>query len=53
MTAEVTYAGSAPGLVGLLQVDARVPGSFVPSGAVPLILTVGTVQAPAITVWVH
>ncbi len=53
MTAEVTYAGSAPGLVGLLQVDARVPGSFVPSGAVPLILTVGTVQAPAITVWVR
>lgn len=53
MTAEVTYAGSAPGLVGILQVNARVPGIFVPSGAVPLILTVGTVQAPAVTVWVQ
>jgi uncharacterized protein (TIGR03437 family) len=53
MAAEVTYAGSAPGLVGILQVNARVPGSFVPSGAVPLILTVGTVQAPAVTVWVQ
>jgi uncharacterized protein (TIGR03437 family) len=49
----VTYAGSAPGLVGILQVNARVPGSFVSSGAVPLILTVGTVQAPAVTVWVQ
>jgi len=53
MTAEVTYAGSAPGLVGILQVNALVPGSFVPSGAVPLVLTVGTVQAPAVTVWVQ
>jgi uncharacterized protein (TIGR03437 family) len=53
MAAEVTYAGSAPGLVGLLQVNALVPGSFVPSGAVPLVLTVGTVQAPAVTVWVQ
>jgi uncharacterized protein (TIGR03437 family) len=53
MAAEVVYAGSAPGLVGILQVDARVPGSFVPSGAVPLVLTVGTVQAPAVTVWVQ
>jgi uncharacterized protein (TIGR03437 family) len=53
MAAEVTYAGSAPGLVGILQVNALVPGSFVPSGAVPLVLTVGTVQAPAVTVWVQ
>ncbi|MGA3016605.1 MAG: hypothetical protein ABSF62_05760 [Bryobacteraceae bacterium] len=53
MAAEVTYAGSAPGLVGILQVDARVPGSFVPSGPVPLILMVGTVQAPPVTVWVQ
>jgi uncharacterized protein (TIGR03437 family) len=53
MAAEVTYAGSAPGLVGILQVNARVPGSFVPSGAVPLVLMVGTVQAPAVTVWVQ
>ncbi len=53
MAAQVTYAGSAPGLVGILQVNALVPGSFVPSGAVPLILMVGTVPAPAVTVWVQ
>jgi uncharacterized protein (TIGR03437 family) len=53
MSAEVTYAGSAPGLVGLMQINVRVPGSFVPAGADPLIVTVGTVQAPAITVWVQ
>src|ERR1022692_2133409 len=53
MAAEVTYAGSAPGLVGILQVNARGPGSFVPSGAVPLVLMVGTVQAPPVTVWVQ
>jgi uncharacterized protein (TIGR03437 family) len=53
MAAEVTYAGSAPGLVGILQVNARVPGSFVPSGAVPLVLMVGTVRAPPVTVWVQ
>jgi len=53
MAAEVTYAGSAPGLVGILQVNVRVPGSFVPSGAVPLVLMVGAVQAPAVIVWVQ
>jgi hypothetical protein len=30
-----------------------VPGSYVPSGAVPLILMVGTVQAPPVTLWVQ
>ena len=46
-------AGSAPGLVGLLQVNLRVPGGYVPSGAVPLELTVGTTVSPDITIWVQ
>jgi len=52
MQAETSYAGSAPEEIGLLQVNLRVPGSFVPSGAVKLELTVGTAVAPDVTVWV-
>jgi uncharacterized protein (TIGR03437 family) len=41
-TAKVIYAGSAPGLVaGVMQVEAIVP-SGAGSGAVPVLLTVGT-----------
>ncbi len=51
MTAEVLYAGSAPGLIGVLQVNARVPAEFVPTGAVPLALMVGAAAAPELTIW--
>jgi uncharacterized protein (TIGR03437 family) len=53
MTSQVAWYGSAPGLVGLLQVNMLVPGGFVPSGAVPLALTVGTSVSPDLTVWVE
>jgi uncharacterized protein (TIGR03437 family) len=53
MTAVIYWAGSAPELVGLLQVNLRVPGAFVPSGAVPLELTVGTAVSPDLTIWVQ
>jgi uncharacterized protein (TIGR03437 family) len=52
MTAQVAWAGSAPELVGLLQVNLRVPGGFVPSGAVPLELVVGTAVSPDLAIWV-
>jgi uncharacterized protein (TIGR03437 family) len=52
VTAQVAWAGSAPGLVGLLQVNLRVPGGYVPSGAVPLELTVGAAVSPVMTIWV-
>lgn len=52
VTAQIAWAGSTPGLVGLLQVNLRVPGGYVPSGAVPLELTVGTAVSPDITIWV-
>jgi uncharacterized protein (TIGR03437 family) len=46
------YAGEAPGLVGMLQVDAQLPAGL-GSGAQPLLLTVGTAAAPAVTVWLQ
>jgi len=53
MTAQIAWDGSAPGLVGLLQVNMLVPGGFVPSGAVPLALTVGNAVSPDLTIWVR
>ena len=47
MRAEVLYAGAAPGLVvGLLQVNARVPANVASGSAVPVILTIGTASSP-------
>ena len=51
VSADILYAGSAPGLVGVMQVNARVPGGFVAPGAAQVALTVGDTKAPEITVW--
>jgi uncharacterized protein (TIGR03437 family) len=51
--AQIMWTGSAPGLVGLLQVNLIVPGPYLPSGAAPLELTVGSAAAPLMTVWVQ
>ncbi|HLI82468.1 MAG TPA: hypothetical protein VKV17_01050 [Bryobacteraceae bacterium] len=51
LPAQILFAGSAPGLVGTIQVNARTPGGFLPSGQVPLVLTVGGVPSPPITMW--
>jgi trimeric autotransporter adhesin len=51
--AQIVWAGSAPGLVGLLQVNLLIPGPYLPSGAAPLQLTVGTVSSPLMTVFVQ
>lgn len=40
--ADILYAGSAPGFAGLMQVNARVPGGFAPTGILPVVLQVGT-----------
>ena len=48
VTADVLYAGSAPGQVaGLMQVNVRVPEIVEPGAAVPVVLTVGSTTSPA------
>ncbi len=49
--AQILYAGSAPGAVGLLQVNARVPAAFIPTGALAAELAVGSAVAPDLTIW--
>jgi uncharacterized protein (TIGR03437 family) len=49
--AEVTYAGSAPGLVaGVVQVNVRVPDGLTPNLAAPVSLTIGPAVTPVVTV---
>jgi uncharacterized protein (TIGR03437 family) len=54
-SAEVLYAGAAPGLVaGLLQVNARVPEDLLPGTSVPLLVRVGEVASqPGATIAVR
>jgi uncharacterized protein (TIGR03437 family) len=48
---EILFAGCAPGMIGVLQINARIPGGFVPPGETAVVLTVGTVTAPPVTIW--
>ncbi|MCX6631967.1 MAG: hypothetical protein NTW28_30530 [Candidatus Solibacter sp.] len=51
VNAEILFAGSAPNMIGVLQINARVPGGFVAPGETAVALTVGTAKAPPITIW--
>jgi uncharacterized protein (TIGR03437 family) len=51
--AEILFAGSAPGLVGILQINARTPGGFVAAGPASVQLAVGTAVSPALTIWLE
>ena len=51
MPAQVLSAGSAGGLAGVLDIAARLPAEFLPSGEVPVVLTVGTAASPSISIW--
>jgi uncharacterized protein (TIGR03437 family) len=53
VNAELLYLGSAPNMVGTLQINVRVPGGFVPPGPANAQLTVGTATSPAITIWLQ
>lgn len=47
----VQYAGAAPSLVaGVMQVNVQVPTGIAASAAVPVVLTVGGVVSPAVTI---
>jgi uncharacterized protein (TIGR03437 family) len=49
-TAAVLFAGEAPGLVGMLQVDAQLPPGLA-SGPLTLQLMVGKISSPVLTIW--
>lgn len=40
-SSEIVYVGSAPGRIGVMQIDARVPGGFAPTGILSVVLQVG------------
>ncbi len=43
--AEILYAGAAPGYVGLMQINARVPSGYAGPGVLPVTLTVGGIAS--------
>jgi uncharacterized protein (TIGR03437 family) len=51
VNAEILFAGSAPDMIGVLQINARIPSGFVAPGETAVELTVGTAKAPPITIW--
>jgi trimeric autotransporter adhesin len=51
--AQIQFAGSAPGLIGTIQINARVPGGFVSAGQTSVVLTVGSASSPPLTIWLQ
>jgi endo-1,4-beta-xylanase len=47
IVANLPYAASAPGYVGLMQINLTIPQSAPTGPAVPIQLTIGTVQSPS------
>jgi uncharacterized protein (TIGR03437 family) len=52
-TVTPSFAGLAPGFVGLYQVDAQVPASLTPGSALPVFMTVGGVASNTVTIAVQ
>ena len=54
ISAKVTYAGPAPGLIaGVLQINFEVPPNVPTGPAVPFYITAGSAQSPAVTIVVN
>jgi uncharacterized protein (TIGR03437 family) len=51
-SASLLYAGEAPGLIGMLQVNAAVPAGL-KTGSVNAVLSVGFSQAPPVAIWLQ
>jgi uncharacterized protein (TIGR03437 family) len=52
ISADILFVGGAPGSIGTLQINTRVPGGFVPAGPVSVELQVGAVTSPPLTIWI-
>jgi uncharacterized protein (TIGR03437 family) len=51
---EIVYAGAAPGMAGVMQVNVRVPSGIKPGSAVPIVLSVGNASSqPGVTLAVQ
>jgi uncharacterized protein (TIGR03437 family) len=50
VAASLPYAASAPGYVGLMQIDLTIPPAAPTGAAVPVQLTIGTVESPSVTI---
>jgi len=53
VAAQIQFVGSAPGSAGMLQINAVVPGGFVPAGSAVVQLTVGIAVSPPIALWLQ
>ena len=52
--AQILFAGEAPGYAGLLQINARLPGGFAPTGNVPVVLSIASASSqPGVTIAVE
>jgi uncharacterized protein (TIGR03437 family) len=53
INAELLYAGAAPGQIGVLQINARVPTGFVPPGKADVILNVGSAVSVPVPIYLR
>jgi uncharacterized protein (TIGR03437 family) len=50
VAADVLFSGTAPGLVGLNQINVRIPPSTRSSPDIPVVLTIGGKQSNTVTI---
>jgi len=53
LKASVSFSGLAPGLIGLYQIDVRIPAGVTPGNAVPVTLAVAGVASNTVTIAVQ